>query len=177
VKTRWPPDLPVVQIRVARPTSRLREVVQFYHDGLGLPIIDSFEDHEGYSGVMLGLPGHDYHLEFTRHTAQTPCPAPSKENLLVLYMPDRDAIDRLVSRLAALGRTAVSSENPYWETRGLSFEDPDGWRVVLMNTEGIGRDAPAAEAIRQRGIVVLGCMILLVAFVVLIVIGIIAVHG
>jgi catechol 2,3-dioxygenase-like lactoylglutathione lyase family enzyme len=152
-------------------------VVQFYHDGLGLPIIDSFEDHEGFSGVMLGLPGSEYHLEFTQHTAQTPCPAPSKENLLVLYLPDGHAIDRLVSRLAALGRTAASSENPYWDARGVSFEDPDGWRVVLMNTGGIGRDAPTAEAIRQRGVVVLGCMILFVAFVVLIVIGIIAVHG
>jgi len=176
VKTRWPQHLPVVQVRVARPTSRLKEVVQFYHDGLGLPIIDSFEDHEGYRGIMLGLPGYEYHLEFTQHTAQSPCPAPSKDNLLVLYMPSREAIDRLVSRLAALGRTAVSSENPYWERRGVSFEDPDGWRVILMNTEGIGRDTPAPEAIRQRGIVVLGCLVLLLLLAILIVIGLIAVH-
>jgi catechol 2,3-dioxygenase-like lactoylglutathione lyase family enzyme len=151
-------------------------VVQFYHDGLGLPIIDSFEDHEGFSGVMLGLPGYDYHLELTQYTAQTPCPTPGKENLLVLYMPNREAIDRLVSRLAALGRTAVSSENPYWETRGVSFEDPDGWRVVLVNNEGIGPPAPTPEAIRQRGIVVLGCLVLLLLLATLIVIGLIAVH-
>lgn len=176
MKTRWPPDLPVAQVRAARPTSRLREVVQFYHDGLGLPIIDSFEDHEGFSGVMLGLPGYDYHLEFTQHSAQIPCTTPSKENLLVLYIPDREAIDGLVSRLASLGCTAVSSENPYWETRGVTFEDPDGWRVVLMNSVGIGPGAPTPETIRQRGIVVLGCLVLLLALAILIVIGLIAVH-
>jgi hypothetical protein len=91
-------------------------------------------------------------------------------------MPNREAIDRLVSRLAALGRTAVSSENPYWETRGVSFEDPDGWRVVLVNNEGIGPPAPTPEAIRQRGIVVLGCLVLLLLLATLIVIGLIAVH-
>lgn len=23
--------------------------------------------------------------------------------------------------------------NPYWDRLGLTFEDPDGWRVVLQN--------------------------------------------
>ena len=37
----WPDDIPVVQVRVARPTDRLDEVVRFYRDGLGLePIGD-----------------------------------------------------------------------------------------------------------------------------------------
>ncbi len=56
----WPGELPVV--RVARPTDRLEEVVAFYRDGIGLPVIGSFEGHAGYSGVMLGLYVR-YHLE------------------------------------------------------------------------------------------------------------------
>jgi hypothetical protein len=32
----------------------------------------------------------------------------------------------------------VVPENPYWEERGITIEDPDGWRVVLMNTPGLG---------------------------------------
>src|SRR5215210_5722967 len=95
----WPQSLPAVQVRFARPTSRLNEVVRFYRDGLGLEVIGSFEDHAGYSGVMLGLPGHEYHLEFTSHSEGSPCLAPTKDNLLVFYIPDREAINRLTKRL------------------------------------------------------------------------------
>jgi YycE-like protein len=82
----WPDGLPVSQVRVARPTDRLDEVVRFYSEGLGLKIVGSFRDHEGYSGYMLGLPGRDYHLEFTQHAAGSPCPAPSRDNLLVFIL-------------------------------------------------------------------------------------------
>lgn len=133
----WPEHLPVVQVRVARPTNKLKELVRFYCDGLGLKIIGSFEGHAGYSGVMLGLPGRAVHLEFTEHAEGSPCPAPSRDNLLVFYLPDKDAIDRLAERLKSLGHAAVEPENPYWAARSLTFEDPDGWRVVLMNTNGI----------------------------------------
>src|ERR1043165_2796737 len=102
---KWPEDFPVTQVRVARPTARLREVVTFYRDGLGLKEIGSFTGHAGYSGVMLGLPGAAYHLEFTTHDEGSPCPAPTRDNLLVFYITDRAAIARLVERLAALGYT------------------------------------------------------------------------
>jgi catechol 2,3-dioxygenase-like lactoylglutathione lyase family enzyme len=135
--TKWPQDLAVAQVRVARPTNKLTEVVRFYRDGIGLREIGSFEGHAGYSGVMLGLPGAAYHLEFTQHEEGSRCPAPSKDNLLVFYIPDQKAIDRIVSRLAAMGHKSVPPENPYWEQKGVTIEDPDGWRVVLMNTVGI----------------------------------------
>ena len=137
MQNQWPAGMPVAQVRVARPTDRLDEVVRFYRDGLGLNQIGSFEGHAGYSGVMLGLPGRGYHLEFTRHEEGSPCPAPTRDNLLVFYIPERQAIDALVSRLAALGHSPVEPENPYWKDKGMTFEDPDGWRVVLMNTSGI----------------------------------------
>ncbi|MDQ3818234.1 MAG: VOC family protein [Acidobacteriota bacterium] len=135
--SQWSESLPVVQFRIARPTARLDEVVRFYRDGLGLEVIGSFEGHAGYSGVMLGLPGHEYHLEFTSHAASSPCPAPTKDNLLVFYIPDREAIERLTARLNGMGYRAVEPENPYWLEKGTTFEDPDGWRVVLMNNSGI----------------------------------------
>lgn len=137
MQEQWPTHLPAVQVRVARPTDRLEEVVRFYHEGLGLEIIGSFEGHAGYTGVMLGLPGHQYHLEFTQHDEGSPCPAPSKDNLLVFYIPDKASIDQLMARLSAMGYTPVPPENPYWEQHGVTIEDPDGWRVVLMNTSGI----------------------------------------
>jgi catechol 2,3-dioxygenase-like lactoylglutathione lyase family enzyme len=137
-KEQWPDDLPAVQVRMARPTDRLDEVVRFYHDGLGLPVIGRFDGHAGYDGVMLGLPGYDYHLEFTSHADGSPCPAPTQDNLLVFYIPDRQALDRLARRLEHMGYPSVAPENPYWEERGITIEDPDGWRVVLMNTPGLG---------------------------------------
>ena len=129
----------MVQVRVARPTGRLRELLKFYCEGIGLEVVGSFTAHAGYSGVMLGLPDSTYHLEFTEHEAahDVDYPPPSADNLLVLYIPDGAAVERLAARLAALGYEQVAPENPYWATRGVTIEDPDGWRVVLMNTAGI----------------------------------------
>ena len=73
---------PVTQVRIARPTDRLAEVVRFYRDALGLEQIASFEGHAGYDGVMLALPGRRDHLEFTHYASGSPCPAPTKDNLL-----------------------------------------------------------------------------------------------
>lgn len=129
----WPATLAVAQVRVARPTDRLAAVEQFYAQVLGLPILYRFENHAGYDGIMLGLPGTDYHLEFTSHVDGSPCPAPTAENLLVLYFHGEPAMYDTVERLAAAGHEPVSAENPYWATVGaLTFEDPDGWRLVLV---------------------------------------------
>lgn len=133
----WPEDFQVAQVRVARPTAMLTEVVKFYRDGLGLEEIGSFSGHAGYSGVMLGLPGRRYHLEFTEHAERPRCDAPTGDNLLVFYLPDMVAINRAAARLKAMGHEPVAPENPYWKEKGLTFEDPEGWRVVLMNTGGI----------------------------------------
>jgi hypothetical protein len=65
MSAQWPVDFPVARVRIARPTDQLGKVVAFYRDGIGLPVIGSFDGHRGYSGVILGLPGTDYHLEFT----------------------------------------------------------------------------------------------------------------
>jgi len=54
------------KLRVARPTDHLEDVVRFYTHGLGLVVLGSFEDHDGFDGVMLGMPGAPYHFEFTR---------------------------------------------------------------------------------------------------------------
>lgn len=127
----------ITQIRVARPTDKLAEVVSFYHEGLGLPILAHFEDHEGYSGVMLGLPGEAFHLEFTHFEAGSPCPAPSKDNLLVLYFADQQSLLERVQRMKDHGHTPVEPENPYWKGKSFTFEDPDGWRIVLYDGLGL----------------------------------------
>lgn len=125
-----------MQVRFARPTDRLDEVVRFYREGLGLQVIGSFERHAGYSGVMMGLPGNDYHLEFVHHEDGSPGPAPSEENLIVFYLPNPEAVEEAGDRLREIGCEPVPPENPYWEENGLTFADPDGWRVVLYAAPG-----------------------------------------
>ena len=120
-------------MRVARPTDRLEEVVRFYRDGLGLEELGSFEDHEGFDGVMLGVAGEPYHLELTRQRGHEVGRAPTAEHLLAFYLPDRDEWQRAVDRVRACGYEPVPSHNPYWDLQGVTFEDPDGYRVVLQN--------------------------------------------
>jgi catechol 2,3-dioxygenase-like lactoylglutathione lyase family enzyme len=129
----WPESLPVAQVRIARPTDRLAEVVRFYVEGLGLRELYRFENHAGYDGVMLGLPGTGHHLEFTTHVDGSPGDAPSAENLLVLYFSTETQMYDVAQRLGEFGVEPVLAENPYWAANGgLTFPDPDGWRVVLM---------------------------------------------
>ena len=128
---------PVTQVRIARPTDRLAEVVRFYSDALGLEQIASFEGHAGYDGVMLALPGGRDHLEFTHYQSGSPCPAPTKDNLLVFYVDDEGAFREMAARLRRHGHEPVEPKNPYWAEKGLTFEDPDGWRVVLMQAAGV----------------------------------------
>jgi hypothetical protein len=53
--------------------------------------------------------------------------------LLVFYLPDRPDWQVAVNRMLAAGFAPVPSFNPYWDRAGLTFEDPDGYRVVLQN--------------------------------------------
>jgi catechol 2,3-dioxygenase-like lactoylglutathione lyase family enzyme len=73
-----------MQVRFARHTDRLDEVVRFYRDGLGLREIGRFADHDGYDGVFLAIPITETQLEFTTRASPGP-PAPHPETLLVLY--------------------------------------------------------------------------------------------
>jgi len=128
-----PSDLARAHLRIARPTDDLAAVVTFYRDGLGLDVLYEFRDHEGFDGVMLGRSGTAYHLEFTSRAGHRAGRAPTSDNLLVFYLPDEGAWRATVARLERAGHRPVRSFNPYWDKRGRTFEDPDGYRVVLQN--------------------------------------------
>lgn len=76
--------------------------------------------------------------ENLRKRNQAPCPAPTKDNLLVFYIPEKEAVEAIVARLAQLGFPVVEAENHYWAQHETTIEDPDGWRIVLQNTRGPG---------------------------------------
>ena len=117
-----------MQLRVARHTERLDEVVAFYRDGIGLNEIGGFRDHNGYDGVFLAVPGTGAHLELTAGAGHG-APAPHPESLLVLYLGDDQAVQAVSTRL---GVDPIPPANPYWAVHGVMFQDPDGFRVVLV---------------------------------------------
>ncbi|MEF9943072.1 MAG: VOC family protein [Burkholderiaceae bacterium] len=126
----------IPKLRVARPSNDLERLLTFYRDGLGFELLAGFEDHNGWDGIMLGHPSWPYHLEFTRHHDDQRAPrAPTPDHLLVFYIADRDNWQRLLRRMFDAGFNQVSSVNPYWDAQGATFEDPDGYRVVLYNGE------------------------------------------
>jgi len=119
-------------LRVARPTDDLEALLPFYRDGLGLALLDRFQDHDGFDGLMLGAPGAPYHFEFTRAHAHPAGRSPTQDHLLVFYVPDRGEWRDAVERMRRAGFEPVPSFNPYWDRAGATFEDPDGYRVVLQ---------------------------------------------
>jgi YycE-like N-terminal domain/YycE-like C-terminal domain len=120
-------------MRVARPTDNLSAITDMYARGLGLTVLAEFTDHAGFDGVILGHPSHPYHLEFTSQRGHRVGAAPTKDHLLVFYVPDPREWKDLCGRMAAAGFRSVASYNPYWDDHGKSFEDLDGYRVVLQN--------------------------------------------
>lgn len=120
-------------LRIARPSDDLSPLITFYRDGLGLEVLYRFEDHGGFDGVMLGKPGQPYHFEFTRAHGHHAGRAPTEDNLLVFYLPDDVEWNAAVARMTAAGFAPVTAFNPYWDRQGRTFEDPDGYRIVLQN--------------------------------------------
>jgi hypothetical protein len=96
-------------------------------------VLFRFEDHDGFDGIMMGREGDPYHFEFTSKHGKIAGRAPSEDNLLVFYYPDLADWRVAVQRMHDQGFVPVRSFNPYWDREGVTFEDPDGYRIVLQN--------------------------------------------
>jgi YycE-like protein len=120
-------------MRVARPTNQLAVLAKMYANGLGFSVLTEFADHAGFDGCILGTPDAPYHIEFTRERGTDAGRAPSTDQLLVFYIADRREWEHRCARMIAAGFRNVPSHNPYWDMAGRTFEDVDGYRVVLQN--------------------------------------------
>jgi len=122
-------------LRVVRPTDNLEQVTVMYSKALGFEMLKQFKDHEGFDGVVLGHPKHAYHLEFIHQQGVTVGKAPSQDNSLVFYIDCSRVWERACRNMIDAGFSVVESNNPYWENVGKTFEDVDGYRVVLQNRD------------------------------------------
>jgi len=123
----------VPHVRLARPSRDLAATTAFYTGGLGLSVLATFEDHAGIDGVVLGHPQWPYHLEFTRRRGDPLLPTGTPEDVIVIYLPDRAAWSSAVENLRTVGAREVVNANPYWRQHGVTFQDPDGYLLVLQN--------------------------------------------
>jgi catechol 2,3-dioxygenase-like lactoylglutathione lyase family enzyme len=109
--------MPVAKMRVARPTADLARSRDFYERLLGLSVLSSFEDHDGFDGAVLGLPDDRAQFELISPREPLP-PTPTVEDVLVLYLSDGHDVFDLADRLSGAGHREVPADDPaltpYW---------------------------------------------------------------
>jgi hypothetical protein len=119
------------RMRVARPTTDMEGVVNFWTNVVGLEELSGFKDHDGYDGVILGHPDQQWELELIRHVSGMPLPSPTEEDLIALYVR-RDTANQLIDRLHLAGHRQFEHPNPYWRATGASaYSDPDGYTLII----------------------------------------------
>jgi catechol 2,3-dioxygenase-like lactoylglutathione lyase family enzyme len=123
----------MMKFRIARHTTNLNRIIDFYGRVLGLKVLGEFKEHHNYDGVFMGLPGEGWHLEFT---VSDSCPKhqPDDDDLLVFYASSLAEFAEIKKRFVKNKAKPVKPKNPYWEKNGITFEDPDGFRIVISLT-------------------------------------------
>ena len=124
-------------LRIARPVSDLTLSRRMIIRGFGWEVLAEFEDHQGFDGCILGVPGAQYHLEITYCRTHPVVPQPTEEDLIVLYVPSKLEFERRSTMMLEAGFTVVNPYNPYWGFVGKTFEDQDGYRFVIQQEEWV----------------------------------------
>src|SRR6266516_6289943 len=97
----WPEHLPVGALRVGRSSAHYDQAVRFYRDLVGLPVLETFAASYGEDGTIFGLPDTSVQLEIVR--SAEPVVRVDRVDMLVFYLPDAAAQQRLIARMAAAG--------------------------------------------------------------------------
>ncbi|UED85498.1 VOC family protein [Streptomyces profundus] len=125
------------KLRIARPSLDLAAARRFWVDGLGLSVLYEHEA-DGTPGqhalLMVGWPDAGWHLELTYDPGAPTEPTPTPEDLLVVYLAE-PVPEELIVALERAGGARVPAHNPYWDTWGVTLQDPDGYRLVLSTRD------------------------------------------
>jgi len=125
-----------MKLRVARHTSNLDKIEDFYVNVLGFERLGGFQNHNNYDGVFIGKPDLDWHFEFTqsqenaKHTFD-------EDDVTVLYPATILEFDIFLNRLIDNNISILPSKNPFWNENGKMFLDPDGFRIVVSDLKVI----------------------------------------
>jgi len=130
-------------IRIARPSLNLAAAERFYVQGLGLSVLFRAVGREElgtHDLLMVGPAEGRWHLELTVGSRDVVTPAPTPEDLLVIYL-EAPVGDDVIARAVSYGGSVVPAHNPYWDRGGVTIADPDGYRIVLTE-RAWGRNTP-----------------------------------
>ena len=121
-----------MNVRFARHTNNLEAIKSFYIGVLGLELLGSFENHNGYDGVFIGIPNTDWHLEFTKSNEKIAFNF-NEDDILVFYPNTKIEFNVLIANLLQHNISSITSKNPYWNVNGKMYLDPDGYRVIISH--------------------------------------------
>lgn len=123
---------PRAHVRIARPSRDLAAAERFYVDGLGFDVLGRGRGtSEGERDLlMVGWRGAAWHVELIRDTTHPLEQVSSPDDLFGLYL-GTPVDPALIARVESAGGKRVPAHNPYWDQIGVTFEDPDGYRLVL----------------------------------------------
>ncbi len=123
----------VPKLRLSRPTNNLENVLRFYCDGLGFEVLDRYEAQQGWDGLIIGHRDWPYQLEFSRRRDGSVVPlAPTPEHSVVFCIEDHDFWEKTLQSLFEAGFTQVTPPQLYADSGVASYEDPDGYRLILV---------------------------------------------
>ncbi len=124
-----------MKFRFARHTTDLNQVIDFYGRVLGLKVLGEFKDHHGYSGVFMGIPGQNWHLEFTVSDVP-PDHHPDDDDLLVFYASSLEEFAAMKTRFVKNKVKQVKPANPTGKKTALP----------LKTRKGIASSFPLSES-------------------------------
>ena len=124
-----------IHLRIAPPVSDLGRSVTLYLHRSGLVTDGQLEGHESLNGVTLAHPNCAYYFEVTFCHTRPAAPAPTADDLCVFNFPELNQCRKAGDRMLEAGSGEVAPFNPYWRKNGCTFEDHDGYRLVLEQDE------------------------------------------
>ena len=86
-----------MNLRIARHTKNLKNVLNFYVDIIGLEKIGGFENHNGYDGIFIGKKNLDWHLEFTT-SFEIPNHFFDEDDIIVFYPESKDEFEKIIKK-------------------------------------------------------------------------------
>lgn len=71
--------------------------------------------------------------DFLKIIADNPKNTAKIDFCMVFYYSDTEAYKTANERMQKMGILPVEPENTYWKDKSETYENPDGWRVILFN--------------------------------------------
>ena len=123
-------------LRVARHCKAIDPLVDFYTKILGLEVLGTFINHNNYNGTFLGKKSLDWHIEFTE-SKELPKHLADEDDLLVFYFNTEEEFEQVNNRFRQNGIPEETPQNPYWLDNGITYCDPEGFRLVIALRKAI----------------------------------------